>query len=481
MVCESLGADGTWGKNGLILFDAAVRGIAGVASTGGVLKQYTVFDSTRGDVDHSWPWFLPDGDHFLFHVLDSTRWQDFTRGELELQVRIGSINSSVTESLLTANSRVEYCDPGFLIYVNRHHLVAHPFDADNLKFAGESVPVVSVHSIASAYGLEFSVSNNGTLAYMASGPSAPLRLGYLVRVDRDGNVLDTIGGKALYGDATYSPDNSMVAYCSFPELRQSYDITIYNTEHKTMTSITNDQRIDYVPVWSPDGSTIAYGSQRERLFPHNVTLQSISDASANRVLDFPDSLAIIPLQWTKDDRILLEEGVLQVAATVPRVWSCPVDHQDSARLLLGGPLKEVAYGLSPDNRYLLTVLQTGTTREVFLVDLQGNKARRRVSTGEGDYPRWRSDGREIYYLEGDVLLAVPVSYSPELQLGEPEKLFRLEVPPHWKDETTNFSYFGYDATRDGKEFVVVKSASKVDQPAECEVIVNWPSEIGVGQ
>ncbi len=474
VICDSYGEDGTWNEDGLILFDARGSGISGVSASGGTPREYTVLDSARGEVSHGWPCFMPDGVHFLFMALDSSQWVAFSKANWKLTLKIGSITSPLSEPLLETESRVEYCYPGYLLYIRGNTLVAHPFDTKDLKLAGDPLPLASGLTGVFEDGGGSAASNNGHLAFIKNGLRGGKQQGYLTRVNRKGNPIDTIGELAIYGDPTYSPDNRKVAYSSYREPWQSFDITIYDLSTGAEASITKDQRNDALPVWSPDGSTIAYSAQS--IFYH-VYFQNLSNIGDTSRLSFPDTLTAAAVQWTPDDYILLQEAVTTDIMKLPRAWLCPAAHPDSSQSLLVGPQRRVACGLSPDSRYLLEVAYVGSYREVYVVDLNDNKSRRRVSDPDGDYARWRSDGREIYYLCGSDLMAVSVDYVPRFALGKPKRLFPLEVRPRWKDESASYTYFGYDATSDGQEFVIIKAATHETTPAACEVILNWSAEL----
>ncbi len=475
VICETSGEDGTWNEEDLILFDAFGPGISGVSAADGTPRRYLMPDPAVGEAIMGFPWFLPDGEHFLYASIDSAEWAAFTGGERKATIKVASTTSPAVRTILKANSRAEYCAPGFLLYVKNSTLLAHPFDAEKLQLRGDPIPLAFGVWSPSKIDVEFSASNSGGLALATGGLTGGVHPGYLVRVSRSGQVIDTIGGRGVYGDASFSPEDTSVAYSSFPSAAKSYDITVYNLRSKSEMSITRDDFNDVLPVWSPDGQSIAYGYQSGLQL--HVRRQKLADAGRSERVSFTDSLTVAPVQWTEKSGLLLQEAVTTDLTRTPRAWLCSGDRQEEARLLLDGPLRETVYGLSPDGRYLLEVLHSERVREVYLLDLDNNRARIRVAPDDGDYPRWRRDGREIYYVRSGDLMAVPVSFEPVLSLGPPERLFTLEVHPRWKDAGGDFMYFGYDATTDGREFLVVKAAAVDASSAECEVILNWPAAL----
>ncbi|MFO7662169.1 MAG: protein kinase, partial [Chloroflexota bacterium] len=158
-LCETTGEDGSWGKTGVIVFDGNADinpgGLMAVDASGGTPRVLTTRDSTQNESFHCYPWFLPDGKHFLYQI--PVRWSSRSA---TWAVKVGSIESSESRQLMTANSRVEYCEPGYLLYVKGGTLLAHPFDSDDLRFTGEPVALASDVARQWEMGADFAATSD---------------------------------------------------------------------------------------------------------------------------------------------------------------------------------------------------------------------------------------------------------------------------------------------------------------------------------
>ena len=236
--CVSSSRGGTWNQEGVILFQPI--GSAGplmkVAATGGTPV------ALQG-VEGRWPWFLPDGRHFLFTSNNPPA------------VRIGSLDSKETRVLLQVNTGAVYAQ-GFVLYLRDDTLVAQPFNPEKRALSGDPAPLAQNILVMGAFGLRgaFSLSQTGLLAYQ---PARDLRTA-LTWFDRNGKKLGEVGQLAEFADVRLSPDGKMAAATIITN--HSYDVWLIDLTHddlKTRFTFTNTLgNID--PLWSPDGASIIY-------------------------------------------------------------------------------------------------------------------------------------------------------------------------------------------------------------------------------
>src|SRR5262249_20225669 len=200
LICEaSGGADGTWGPSGVILFDGnASDPIRRCPATGGEASVQVKSDPKQENV-YSWPFFLPDGRHFLCTGYPRT-------GPTEQKIYVGSLDDSAMKPLVASDTRAEYAH-GHLVFIVRNTLVAQALDTTKLAVSGDVVPIAS--GVSASNPGDFSASPSGALAYMAAPSSGSDQL---VWVDRKGVELGKEGPPGTYREVALSPDGSRLAY-----------------------------------------------------------------------------------------------------------------------------------------------------------------------------------------------------------------------------------------------------------------------------
>src|SRR5262249_37210222 len=208
-VCDAPeGRGGTWNQDGVILFAPSPQDpLYRVSSNGGQAVLVTTLDRTTGETTHRWPFFLPDGRHFVFFA--------DTGKEESNSIYLGSLDSRAITQLVRARSAVAYAPAGYLLYVRAGTLMAHPFDAGALRFSGDAFPVAESVEAAGAEGpagyAPFSVASNGVLAYRAGGNDISDFRDQLAWFDRGGKRLATVGPQGQFDEPALSPDGKRVA------------------------------------------------------------------------------------------------------------------------------------------------------------------------------------------------------------------------------------------------------------------------------
>ena len=242
------GADGSWSSQGVILFDGRTADpIWRVPAGGGTVAIAMKPDPARKEVGVGWPYFLPDGKHFVFAV-------NGANGPNAL--RVGALDEEGSTALGEVQSRVEYSS-GYLYYVSQSTLVARPFSVKTRSFTGDPFPVTDRIQIQSLGRVDFSLSQAGDLAYVTQ---AAEQKGRLLWVNRAGQEVGTIGEPALFGDLALSPDSTRVAAAvtaSGPG-QGGENIWIYDVKRGAASRLTFDEGRQFAPVWSPDGTRVAY-------------------------------------------------------------------------------------------------------------------------------------------------------------------------------------------------------------------------------
>ncbi|MBX9599937.1 MAG: serine/threonine-protein kinase [Bryobacteraceae bacterium] len=435
------GDGGTWNSAGVIVFSrAATGGLYQVTAQGGEPQPLTTLDSARGEFSHTWAQFLPDQSHFLYSALSTNPEND--------RLMVGSLNrNEPPKPLLNLRSHVSYTrgpaallpKPGILLYVRGTDLVAHPFDADKLAFAGEPAVVEGAAGTS-----DFSASGNGILVLGA----ANRKPGQVVWKDREGKTTGRVTEPGLDGYPALSPDGRGLALARANLRTNSMDLWTLDLDRNTSSRVTFEPGLDAFPVWSAGGKAILYSSSRSGLFqvhmqdPNGVDNgKRIGQATAHR----------LTWDWSNDDAFALISELTSEGKWVLRKMAIP----DGASTPLTNPAFNAYHGqFSPDGAWISFTSDRKGRDDVYLQSLQPGGERFAVSADGGSSARWRPDGKELYYVapNGD-LMAVPVRLSStKPEIGAPQALFRINAPPG-----LNFA-FPYDIAQAGQRFLVLDRA-----------------------
>ncbi|MBI4469101.1 MAG: serine/threonine-protein kinase, partial [Acidobacteria bacterium] len=249
---------GTWNPDGVIIFGALAGGLSQVSATGGEVSAVTKLDQAGREATHRWPYFLPDGQHFLYLGMSTAA------GESELgAIYVASLESKQSKLLLQASSNVAYAD-GYLLFLREATLMAQRFDSDRLEVAGDAFPVAEQIQYASWTGRgAFSVSENGVLAYQTRAGRTDSQLTWF---DRTGKRLGVLGDPAFCDNHRLSPDGKSVMLTILDPQTRTRDIWIYDVASGLRTRFTSDPAEERNSTWSSDGSRIVYSSNRRGYF-----------------------------------------------------------------------------------------------------------------------------------------------------------------------------------------------------------------------
>jgi Tol biopolymer transport system component len=455
-------------KEGVILVGVAPPGrpLFRLAAAGGAAAPATTL--ARGEIGHKFPQFLPDGRHFLYLRASNDPGQSGVYvGSLDLKPEEQSL-----KRLLATNREAYYApssggDQGHLIFLRETTLMAQPFDPVRLELTRDAVPIAEgVDSYPSNfYGL-FSVSDTGTLVYRLGGGS---KLG-LVLLDQRGNPGGTLGESGDYANPAVSPDGTRIAVALGPS--DSRDLWIVDVARGLNTRFTFDPANDDNPVWSPDGKTIAFASNRQG--SPKPYIKPADGLGEERLLaDTPG----VPTSWSNDGRFLLVTVGSQ--ETFNDIWVLQVPDQASNESkptpLLASRFIEGQAQVSPDGRW---VAYTSNESPPIAVYVQPFSPAGRAGTGGGKWliskgigaaPRWSRDGKQLFYINGATLdlMAVDIDTSKGFQAGTPKRLFTAPPP---------MVPVGWDNMPDDKRFLFVATPND-RRPAPFTVVVNWVASL----
>jgi len=421
---------GTWNAADIILFTSGQidRGIMSVNATGGEVREITKPDSSRNEIYHFWPQFLPDGRHFLF--LKGTQRRD------DSAIYVGSLDGGEHKRLLPASSRVMYAPPGYLLYLREGALLAVPFNAASLAVTGEQITAAEkVGNFRSTGNAYFSVSGNGdVLAYLPGSNNSRL-----VWKNRSGVEEETIGPPNVYLGPRLSPDGQKVAVDIFNPKDGTNDIWIYDLPRATFTRFTFEPGLENSPLWSPDGQTIVYARDRDGA-PH-LFMKRVSDSGEGEMLLPSGEGPQGPYDWSPDGQSLIYRSVsLQTKADI---FVLPLTGERKPVPFVQTPFNEYDARLSPDGKWLAYVSDQSGRREVYVDRFPGGGQRSQISNSGGRAPRWHPNGRELFYLADQKLMALPVKSGDKFEAGTATALFSAQARSG-----------DYEVSADGRRFLV---------------------------
>src|SRR6266851_4183093 len=418
-----------------------------------------------------WPQMLPDGEHVLY-----VRW-DARAGRHRAHV-LRLSDFSATKDLIETDSRVLYSPSmvtpgtGYLMYVRAGNLLAYPFDPRSLRVTGEAMPVATgVYSFAKTGAADFSVSNNGAIAYQSY-----VSRSQLVWVDREGHQLATIGPSNInVKSARLSPDGRRLATAIYEVERGEQDLWIFDVKTNSGRRLTAEPAIRDAPVWSPDSRTLAFLHQADGNFP-KVHVRGLGEKDAEEaMLQAADFQA--PTDWSPDGRFVafVNTGFPRLAnETQGDVWVFDLARDRKPVPLLNTRFHEANPAFSPDGKWLAFTSDESGRPEVYIQAFQTTESpsvvgeRYLVSRDGALALRWRRDGRELFYLGFDGRVqAVPVKLSPKPEFGPATPLFTIST----EARAAIHSVLGFDVSADGQRFVI-PVVSSAEGPS-IVVVQNW--------
>ena len=455
-ICDApAGRGGTWSKNGVIVFAPdVVTGIHQVSATGGPSKQISNVDVKRGEQGHRWPVFLPDGTHFLYLAAN------FAGNDAANAVFVGALDSSEKRFVVSAGTNVAFAAPGYLLYYKNKTLLAQFFDLKNFQLTGEPTTILTdIEYLPQVKKAVFGVSGNGVLLAQGGGHSA---LSQPIWFDRKGKQLDTVGAPEVYGNVFVAPNGRSVAVDKTDMESLNTDVWTYDVERGSSKRLTFDPAIDASPIWNPDGSRLVFGSNRA--FGQDLYLKNADGAQEEKSI-VRDEVNKYPNDWSKDGKY-----ILYTRATDLWFVSFP-DLKGSLFLKAASVLTNGQF--SPDGKWVAYASNESGKWEIYVTSFPEARGKWQISTGGGEQPRWRGDGKELFYLSSDdKMMAVPVTTGANFDAGAPVALFQATP----RQPVLVYDRFVYDVSRDGQRFLINSPVKEVDA-RPMSVILNWPAQL----
>jgi len=457
VICNALvGRGGAWNRDDVIIFAAGPNeGLSRVSAAGGDPIVLTTLDRSRMEYSHRWPQFLPDGRSFMY----------FTNAAQESRgIYLGSLDSKETRRLLLTNSSALYAPPGYLLYWRAGTLLAQAFDTRKLALTGEPFPIAEQVGVAGGFHMYVTVSQNGVLVSY-SGSSEKVQLAWF---DRGGKQIGGISSPAEYSHPALSPDGKRLAFDSMDLQTANRDVWALEFARGTTSRLTVDPANDSLPVWSPDGSHVVFSSNRNGL-SSDLYQKAASGAGSDELL-LKSGNPTFPTDWSQDGRFILYQSI--DPKTGENIGVLPLEGDRKPFPLLQTEFSEQQARFSPNGKWFAYTSDESGAPQVYVQSFPPSGAKWPVSTGGGDQPRWRRDGRELFYLAADSkLMAVDVKTDGAFEAGAPRPLFEIHSP-----FAAGRSAINYVTAADGQRFLVRLAVEQSSTPP-ITVVVNWAAGV----
>lgn len=463
---DNFSGGGAWNKDGTILFAASLTGgLSRVASGGGAPQAVTSLDAARQEHAHLWPQFLPDGKRFIFFVQAGSA--DDTG------IYVGAIGSTSYSRLLSSETNAVFAgggspltpSSGYLLYIHNGNLVSQVFRASNLEIAEASTILVpNVEPVENLSLSQVSVSGNGTLVYQSAVKSTR----QLTWFDRAGKNLGALGEPGDWGPPRISPDGKRVVAGKLDPKARLPMLWVLNAADSTASSLPGVDAGETSPVWSPDGSRIAFAAAETGVF--SIYVSPVAGAAKPELLSRSPNRTH-PDDWSRDGKWILFDTYSPGTRQGLFAWNM----FERKAYTIVDTIRAEGYGaLSPDSRWLAyQATEGGVDRVVvqaFDNGVGGTKKTWVISPNGGGLPRWRRDGGELYFMTqpGRLFAATVHPSGDAFAFDTPREVFHTRPTPKY--------YNLYDVSPDGQRFLV---NLPMDWSSGAKIVVNtnWLSEL----
>jgi Tol biopolymer transport system component len=446
----------TWGRDD-ILYTVRAGGIYRVAVAGGPSILERAADRSRGETGVGLPSFLPDGRHYFYLARQ--------RGGND-SVMVAEIGQP-RRKVMDATSNVQYVDPGYLVFARDGTLLGQRFDLSATRLVGEAFTIAEpVRYFLSTGTATFTTSRSGVLVYQSHGER-----GRIVWLDRAGREVGTIGEESGHSRVRIARDGRRVLFDSTRPNIGTTDVWLFDAERGVAQQLTTDRLSEGGAVWLTSDTLIFAGGTPPHLMQKDLRTNAEEEL-------FPPPAFQLTEDISPDGKtFLFTQGTPRGAFDI---WTMPVNPRGAAAPLVETPFDEYSPRFSPDGRYVAFASDESGRYEIYVTAFPFTGAKTRVSAAGGWLPRWSRDGRELFYLSGDLhLMALPVRLAPSLTLGSAQPLFSVKRATEWVDAKPNIGWPDFDVSPDGTKFLAIVPGPANQQPLTA--VINFLEESGKGR
>jgi Tol biopolymer transport system component len=451
-ICETAeggGKSGSWGRGGDILYspvqgDAVYR----VAASGGAPVALITAKGSPSTLGVSWPWYLPDGRHFLYVTASTPQ-----NGIIRLAAPDGS-----SQALLTGRSMVQFTEPDLLLFARDGVLYGQHLDWRAARLRGGPFAIAdSVRYFLSTGSAGFSASAGGTLVLRRHD-----NLSRPTWFDLTGHMLGAAAAPGDYLDLALSPDGRTLLFSrTWPGIG-TYDIWSLDLERGVESRLTTDRGSEMAGLWMPGGRSILHAAQARPL--PQMYLRDLDTGEEKQIR--PSGGFQLPVGVTPDGRTLIY--VERTEHSPVTLLSMRLGDDSPSVSLLPPDIHALGAVLSPDGHALAMITDETGAPDLYIMPFPSTGTRLRVSDHGATQPTWSRDGRQLFYIvPGGGLMQVTVRRAPLLRVSAPVRIIDAAITSRWQ---------GFDVSPDGKRFIAIVSEVSADQ-TPLTVIVNWPAGV----
>jgi len=451
ILCDApSGRGGSWSPDGTIIFTPVGRltsEIDRVSASGGTPTKLEV---KGGGNSQRWPVFLPDGKHYLFLSAQVSKWGK------EDGLYAASLDSTEAHLVVKTEANGVYAAPGYLLYLRDRAVMAQPFDLKKLELTGEPVAVATdPQFLPRILKTAISATDTGMLLVQKGGNVSLSKLRWF---DRGGKELDAVGEAGVYANPEISVSGKTLAVDQTDVASDNTDVWTYDLPEGGAKRLTFDPAMDANPVWKADASAVVFTSTRGTAF--DLYLKEANGAREETLL-CQSGIDKYPQSWSHDGKTLLYlEGTELKYLTMPEAKSSPF-------LKTGGTIKNAQF--SPDGKWVAYASNESGKWEVYVTSFPEARGKWQVSSGGGEQPRWRGDGKELFYLSPEAkIMAVPVKGAREFDAGVPVALFQSSP----KELLATSEQYVYDVDPNGQK-ILVNTQEKNVYARPMTVVLHW--------
>ncbi len=451
---------GTWAADDSIYFSPSqATGLSRISTAGGKQEAVTNPDTKRGEQGHLWPEILPGGKAVLFTVRTGGNSDDW-------QIAVLSLATKAWKTLVQGGNYARYVPTGHIVYVRAGSLLAAPFDLTKLEVTGSPIPIlegVMVDPVAGAP--QVSVSAAGSMVYVPGGALSFDK--DLVWVDSRGTARPLTDIRRYFELPSLSPDGRALAVTI---AGAESSVWTYDLERGALTRVSFESRDSWGPIWTPDGKRLTYTGFRASEWPAIFRKPADGSGAEERLLPAGES-ARFPTSWSPDGKFLAftqcdPQGKCDILAL-------SLDNPQKPRPLVATPYKEWGGIFSPDGRWLAYISDESGRPEVYVQAFPGPGGKKQISTGGGVSPVWARSGKELFYRNGDKVMAVATTLGPNFKAAPPRLLFQGQ----YVERSTEDGARDFDVAPDGQRFVMIKKSGADVAPTQVNVVLGWSEEL----
>jgi len=458
VLCDApSGRGGAWNQDGVIVFTPEASpggGLYRVSASGGTPEQISTPDPARGEQSHRWAVFLPDGRHYLYMAAN------FAGRKNVNAIFAGSLGSNEKHFVVEASGNAAYAAPGYLLFPREKTLLAQRFDLKRFALIGDPTAVLTdIQYQPQVRRAVFAVSDNDVLVGQTG---AGIAFSQPLWFDRKGHQEGAVGKAGVYGSVFIAANGRSVAVDSTDMTSLNTDVWTYELQRESAQRLTFDPGFDVVPIWSPDASRLVFSSNWGE---HVDLYMKNSDGAETEKVIVHDEFNKIPSDWFRNgEYILYTRG--------PDLWFLTLPALKST-LFIKAPSIVRNGQFSPDGKWVAYASNETGKWEIYVTSFPDARGKWQVSTGGGEEPRWRGDGKELFYISSDSkMMAVPVTIGANFDAGAPLALFQA-VP---RQPVSTNDQFVYDVARDGQRFLILTQVKRPES-RPMSVILNWSARL----